>query len=270
MKSYRIEDIAVLDRRSDVCEIRVGSGDETKVYDIRFQSEEESLNFAELVERLRASELSRSKRQAELYKKEKKKKGSGHDSTEETSIDLLVEIVSATNLPTAGTFSARNPYIIVRMGGSEIHRTKVLSKTLDPIWSLETGSLFLVQMDPNEFFSSTGGMTFLLGDYHSLGTNKVLGRVRVGLQQLLQMKGERVGFDVALENDIQLLSSVNARLFLRIKEASKSDVEVSSPQLNGRVDLPKVVDTNACLFGFRVTKVHENLRDICGFGRCLC
>ena len=115
------------------------------------------------------------------------------------------------------------------MGGNEIHRTKVLSKTVDPVWSLETGSLFLVQMDPHDFFTATGGTMFLLGDHHSLGTSKVLGRVRVGLQQLLQMKGERVGFDIALENDIQVLSSVSAQLYLRIKEASKSDVEVSSP-----------------------------------------
>ena len=79
MKSYRIEDIVILDRRGGVCETQVGSGDETKVYDLRFQSEEESLNFAELVEHLRASELSRSKRQAELYEEEQRnKKGSGH------------------------------------------------------------------------------------------------------------------------------------------------------------------------------------------------
>ena len=229
MKSYRIEDIMILGQRNNTCEVQVGSGDETKVYDIRFQSEEDSLNFAEVVEQLRASELERSKRQAEIYKgKQMEKKNSkkvGDDL--EASINLLVEIVSATSLPTAGTFSSRNPYVIVKMGGTEIHRTKVLSKTVEPIWTLETGSLFLVQMDPEEFFSSTGGMTLILADYHTFGANRVLGRVRLGLQQILKMTGKRETFAIVFENDIDISSSANPRLHLRIKEASKSDIQVN-------------------------------------------
>jgi len=37
-----------------------------------------------------------------------------------------------------------------------------------------------------------------------------------------------VSFNIAFENDVKVSSSVNAHLYLRIKEASKSDIEVSS------------------------------------------
>jgi C2 domain len=51
------------------------------------------------------------------------------DSKEDTSrIQLLVEIVSGIRLPIADG-SASDPYVIVRMGAEEVHRTKPIHNT---------------------------------------------------------------------------------------------------------------------------------------------
>ena len=49
------------------------------------------------------------------------------DEEASTPIDLLVEIVSASNLPVADIFSS-DPYVVVRDGTKELHRTQVLQK----------------------------------------------------------------------------------------------------------------------------------------------
>ena len=50
-----------------------------------------------------------------------------NDEESSMAIDLLIEIVSATNLPVADIFSS-DPYVIVRDGTKELHRTQVLKK----------------------------------------------------------------------------------------------------------------------------------------------
>ena len=51
----------------------------------------------------------------------------GADEESGTAIDLLIEIVSANNLPVADIFSS-DPYVVVRDGTKELHRTQVLEK----------------------------------------------------------------------------------------------------------------------------------------------
>ena len=46
------------------------------------------------------------------------------------AINLLIEIVSASNLPAADMYyTASDPYIVVREASKEVHRTKVISNT---------------------------------------------------------------------------------------------------------------------------------------------
>lgn len=72
----------------------------------------------------------------------------------------------------------------------------MLFDRLDPIWTLQTGSLFLVVMTPEEFFGSSGGMSFTIKDFDAVGPNEILGHVTVALQDLLKGTGERVEYDV--------------------------------------------------------------------------
>ena len=94
-----------------------------------------------LINLLLDAELLRSKWQAHLYKTEPQpqpKTNDEHATTPERHVNLLVEVVSATNLPPPdngnGSGSTRNPLVVVHMGaGTELHRTRALPKTLDPI-----------------------------------------------------------------------------------------------------------------------------------------
>jgi Ca2+-dependent lipid-binding protein len=142
------------------------------------------------------------------------------------TINLLVEIVSAIDIPVADVFSS-DAYVIVQMSGKEVHRTGVIPKNLDPIWTLDSGSLFLLQMTPEDFFSCAGGMTFRVKDYDALGANEVLGRVTVQLDELLKGTGERNGYVIVPESG----EKHNGKLYLRFKEATPEDIEVSNESL---------------------------------------
>jgi hypothetical protein len=124
--------------------------------------------------------------------------------------------------------------------------------TRSPIWSLETDSLFLLKMTPEEFFAASNGMVLIIKDYDTIGSNTVLGRVVVSHNELLEGKGERVEYEIVREsststvqqsqskNDpkdkkkIQSNSSSGHRpgyrkrpkLYLRFKTASQDDIDV--------------------------------------------
>ena len=106
------------------------------------------------------------------------------------------------------------------MNGKRIHRTDPIDDTVDPIWILENGSLFLLQMSPEEFFSCSSGMFFVVKDYKFSGSS-TLGHVHVSLNSLLRAKGERVAYDIELHEGTK-----KSQLYLRIKEADESDISV--------------------------------------------
>ena len=122
---------------------------------------------------------------------------------------VLIEIVSALRVPSMDVRSDSDPYVTVsvgrrRGGGKEIHRTKVLYNTPNPIWTIDSGSLFLLDLDHrdregggdsdnnNNDTSETGGIdlktsivTFTLKDYDATQADAILGKVEIKLQDLL-------------------------------------------------------------------------------------
>jgi hypothetical protein len=52
---------------------------------------------------------------------------SGREDTSSLAINLLIEIVSASDLPAADIYSS-DPFVVVQEASKEIHRTKVISK----------------------------------------------------------------------------------------------------------------------------------------------
>lgn len=118
---------------------------------------------------------------------------------EEQSLDnriqILVEIVSASNLPIADILSS-DPYIKVLNGTEEIHRTKVLSKSLNPVWTIATHSLFLIDMTVEQYFADCNFITFQVKDYDAFGKNEMLGTVDVSKETLLRGTGERMVYNL--------------------------------------------------------------------------
>ncbi len=93
-------------------------------------------------------------------------------------------------------FTTSDPYVCVEDGKVEWHRTEVISKSLNPIWTLSTGSLFLIQTTLNEFFYNASRLEFIVKDYDSIGENDILGSVLVNKKELLAGKGERVEYEL--------------------------------------------------------------------------
>eukprot|EP00339_Tiarina_fusa_P025749 CAMPEP_0117019744 /NCGR_PEP_ID=MMETSP0472-20121206/15103_1 /TAXON_ID=693140 ORGANISM="Tiarina fusus, Strain LIS" /NCGR_SAMPLE_ID=MMETSP0472 /ASSEMBLY_ACC=CAM_ASM_000603 /LENGTH=1103 /DNA_ID=CAMNT_0004724777 /DNA_START=181 /DNA_END=3489 /DNA_ORIENTATION=+ len=106
------------------------------------------------------------------------------------TITLLVEIVSGWSLP-IGDFTSSDPYVVCMLGREEVHKTMHISKTLDPIWTLKTGSLFLLEVESKHLFVEEG-LTLLVKDYDQFGGNEMLGVVKVPAHKLYQAKGERM------------------------------------------------------------------------------
>lgn len=236
--SYKLEDVTILKSTGRTCEVKFGSGNEVIVRDVRFESEKDRMSFDKVVSVMMSLERERAQRQVKAYKKSKKGSGKssglpsfaarglpGLEEGDEASedINLLVEIVSGSDIPVGDVFST-DAYVVARMMGKEVHRTAVISNSLDPIWTLKSKSLFLLQMSPEQFFSSTGGMTFTLKDYDSLGSNELLGRVNVQLDELLQGTGERTGYEIIPDKPSE--GKDNGKLYLRFKEATPDDIEV--------------------------------------------
>ncbi|MGK3761764.1 MAG: hypothetical protein ACI8RD_014082, partial [Bacillariaceae sp.] len=136
------------------------------------------------------------------------------------TITLLFEIVSAYDIP-IGDYTTSDPYVIAYMGHQEIHRTKNLSKTLNPIWTLKTGSLFLLTVESKRFFIEDG-MKFVIKDHDKLGQHDVLGVVNLGPKILYNSTGQRI------ENKLQpppnsKLKDVPGILVIRCRRASQYD-----------------------------------------------
>ena len=68
----------------------------------------------------------------------------GDDEDSKTKINLLMDIVSGSDLPVGDIDGSTDPYVVVQMQGKELHRTKHISNKRDPIWTLKTKSLFLL------------------------------------------------------------------------------------------------------------------------------
>jgi hypothetical protein len=253
--SYRLEDVAVVRQHGRTCEMKLGTGQETVVRDLKFESEKDAMLFDECLTEMNLLLKDRAKRLAEEYRNNRRAQtpGAGFFSMDGSSsttpdrapkssgsraismpmgdieegdvnIRLLIDIVGAIDLPVADLIST-DAYVVVRLGSREIHKTKVISKNLNPIFTIETGSLYLLETTTEDFFASASGLTFLLRDYDAVGRDDVLGKVVLSHSELLEGNGDRVAHDIVPEKAKK--TKKQGKLVLRFKEASDDDVEVS-------------------------------------------
>ena len=125
------------------------------------------------------------------------------DTLKTTKIDgerwALVEIVSALRVPKAaaadcGTKSgASNPYVIVTVAGKEMHRTDVCYSDPNPVWTIKTGSLFLLELnkdddgggDKKKVDPTTATVTFTINDCDATTEHQTVGTVKINLKDLM-------------------------------------------------------------------------------------
>ena len=91
--------------------------------------------------------------------------------------------------------------------GDEFSRFRILSHddhvfllsvvvSVNPIYTTDSGSLFLLSATPEEFFGSAQGLCFIIKDYDTLSANDTLGKVFVHQDELLNGEGERTEYDL--------------------------------------------------------------------------
>ncbi|CAB9508375.1 expressed unknown protein [Seminavis robusta] len=141
---------------------------------------------------------------------------------------ILVEIVSALNVPRMDVKSESDPFVEVSMGGQVLHKTKHINDSVNPIWTLETGSLFLLEFAKDSVDLEQSAVFFVVKDYDGPGKKEdVLGAVAAPVKALLNGKGERETFPLDVPPDVleynkkkKRFVSKRSKLVLRCKPAS--------------------------------------------------
>lgn len=264
--SYRLEAISVVrtHHRGKSVEVRLGTGQEAVIRDLKFASSSAAEDFAHALDACEQLSLARARRQIQEF--QTSSRGVADDTTSDAeNVKLLIELVSATDLPVAD-LNTSDPYAICRFGETEIHRTQVMDNTLNPIFTLQTGSLFSIEKTTTAFFQS-GGLTITLKDFDSVGANDVLGSCHLSAEELLKGTGERTAYKIEPGKNVKV-GSKPPKLYLRVKPATDSDLEVRFPDFNFMYfSLPTLTLVNCSLFEtsskIRKRQVSTRTRLIC-------
>lgn len=200
-------------KQSVTVEIKLGKRSERR--ELIFGSTEESEQFQALVE-------SQAKLEHERASQKMKVAMGGEKSMRlDEQLTFLVEIASGWNLP-AGDFTSSDPFVCCMIDGDEVHRTKYISKTLDPIWTVTTGSLFLLKIDVKRLFRGEG-LLCIVQDFDKLGGNERLGSITIPPKTIYDAKGERLEFKLGPPPG--KTDDVPGYLAVRIRRATKYDIE---------------------------------------------
>lgn len=223
---YRLEEVTIEKLDDKHAKIQFGIGRELVPREVRFVDKYEAVKFQNVLQRVTRLEKERGKRQLEKYRSSQQHKSM--ESLNDTDrIHLLVEVVSISDLPKNRSVE---PYVAIKMGGKVLHRTDyVSSETGSVIYTLKDGCFFLLDMPMLEFFSSTGGMAFLVKDKDSLALEgEVLGRAVVPLERIVDATGERDSYDilpVAEAEAEQQVDDIPGKLSVRIRRATSDDIQ---------------------------------------------
>jgi C2 domain len=141
-------------------------------------------------------------------------------------VQLLVEIVAAYNLPIAD-ITASDPYVKVYDGDKQVHRTDIIYNSLNPVWTVNTQSLFLIKTSIEDYFTGSNFISFKIKDYDALGKSDTLGTVDVSKDALLQGTGKRQVFEILSEAkgpSKRKAAKDPATLVLRFRMATAQDI----------------------------------------------
>lgn len=126
--------------------------------------------------------------------------------------NIVLEIVSARGLKIPSV----DPYCTVRIGSMQVHRTKTIQNDSDPIWTVKTGSLTLLNIPEDKDIVQEARATALKEEssstsvvieiHHGL---KCIGFIAIPFHEVLKKKGVREEFAIQSDgknNDKELVS----------------------------------------------------------------
>jgi len=108
---------------------------------------------------------------------------------ESNELKLVIEIVCCKGLLIADATTS-DPYVKVKLGKKDLHQTKKILKTLNPIYSENTDSSFLLQKVSLVDLNSHGGLIFKVKDWNRINMDETIGEVLVPTATVMESKGE--------------------------------------------------------------------------------
>jgi hypothetical protein len=185
-----LDDVEILKARGSHCEMKLGHGSDTQVRHVNFSNESEATSFQQVLNKLFKLKKKFTEQRVRDFRQ------LSPVSEQDFQIRILIEIVSGVGLPIADR-NATDPYVIVRLGGSqEVHRTIPIYGTVNPIWTIHNGSLFILSETPETFFGSSQGLCFIVKDFDIGSKNDTLVKVFVTQEELLKGDGERKEYEL--------------------------------------------------------------------------
>ena len=97
--------------------------------------------------------------------------------------------------------SDSDPYVVVEDGETTLQVTSVVNNTRNPVWTLSTGSLFLIETNVYDFFAKSAQLKFIVKDSDAIPDDDVIGTVLVNKTDLIKGTGERQDYELALNMD---------------------------------------------------------------------
>ena len=212
---FPMNTITVKSTRKNSVTVEVKLGLKRQVREILFDTRETAEKFQALVERQGKLEKERADQKMKVAM------GGEKSIRMDESLTFLVEIVSGRDLP-AGDFTSSDPFVSCLIDGMQVHRTDFIPKTLDPIWTIKTNSLFLLKIDAKQLFRSEG-LLCIVYDYDKLGGNERLGAVTIPPKTIYDAKGERLEFKLGPPPG--KTDDVPGYLAVRVRRATKNDID---------------------------------------------
>lgn len=195
--------------------VQVDLGKKKQVREMIFVSLQEAEKFHAMVEEQLALESERAEQKMNVAI------GNTKSIRLDEEVTFLFEIVSGWDLP-IGDFKSSDPYVSCIFEGEEVHRTDYISKTLDPIWTVSNGSLFLFRTVIQSLFRSDG-LLCIVYDFDKVGGNKRLGAVMIPPRSIYNAKGERLEFKLGPPPG--KTDEVSGYIAVRVRRATQNDID---------------------------------------------
>ena len=149
----------------------------------------------------------------------------------EKPLEFLVEVVGAENLARSDFIGSSDPFVKVYFGDKLIHKTKHIYNNVNPVWTIQTKSLFVWSTTGGQLFHPYRRLTFVVYDFDAIklkpGKDECLGMVTLSPQAIYKACEERMELTlVPKEDECEIPTS--GKLALRIRKASPSDLEFMS------------------------------------------
>mmetsp|Transcript_16701 Transcript_16701/g.40711 ORF Transcript_16701/g.40711 Transcript_16701/m.40711 type:complete len:993 (-) Transcript_16701:32-3010(-) len=101
----------------------------------------------------------------------------------DTTFDLTFRVVSCRKL-LKGDRNSSDPYVKIMLGQKELHRTKYLLKTLNPVFGHQHDNQFTAQINYGDL-AKAGGVNIEVKDWDRIGNNDLIGLANIEPAKLL-------------------------------------------------------------------------------------